>query len=385
VTRSSRRRLTAQFFASLSPGARLLFYAGVFCCFAPVGLFDDIATLGQQPALLTALTTFLSGGLAVACAAAGIHRPRWVLVIVLVTVIVMIGMRHAFPDVGLPHSLASSDILRLRDRLTTTMALTVAAVALAYVCFVVLIQREAARFLAAQTEIRLARDIHQALVPPVAGRSRTVEWRGVSRPSGDVGGDLVDVMDGDAGWFACVADVTGHGVAAGVFMGMFKTAVRSGLEEAGTLGELLTRINRRLMPLKQPQMFVTAACLRLGAGGALEYALAGHPPILHISARTNTSAWITDGGIAVGLIDSTRFESRTCGLDPGDVLIVVTDGLTEVFDRAGHDLGLEGLRQAVALLPSTARLEDIEAALFEAAGRHGPQIDDQTVLVLRVL
>jgi serine phosphatase RsbU (regulator of sigma subunit) len=98
----------------------------------------------------------------------------------------------------------------------------------AYASFTAVLRLEGERSIGAHTEIRLAREIHTALVPLMAGRVAGLEWYGVSHPSGEVGGDLVDVVSDASGtWTACVADVSGHGVAAGVLMGMFKTALRS--------------------------------------------------------------------------------------------------------------------------------------------------------------
>jgi sigma-B regulation protein RsbU (phosphoserine phosphatase) len=364
--------------------SRVLFYLGVFCCFAPVGLLKEMQTLGAAPAsYLVAQGTF-SGLLAVSWAACAIHARRWFPLVIAVTIVSFFGLRHWFPPPVLPESLSSSAIADLKTRMTTMAVATIYIIALAYVSFVTFILGEGRRSFRAYTEIRLAHDLHASLVPATSGSTGGVSWRGASRPSGDVGGDLVDAVTEESDFFGCVADVTGHGVAAGVLMGMFKTAVHASLPDARDLGDLVTRINRTLSPLTQSNMFVTCACVHVAGPGRIEYVLAGHPSFLHVSTRTGVTAWVGEQQLAVGLIDDVVYDSRTIDVDPGDLIVVITDGLTEVFNSRHEEFGADGLADVVRALPAGSDLDVIEAAIFNAAQRHGRQTDDQTLLVMRV-
>ncbi|MDA1306977.1 MAG: SpoIIE family protein phosphatase, partial [Acidobacteria bacterium] len=89
--------------------------------------------------------------------------------------------------------------------------------------------------------------------------------------------------------------------------------------------------------------------------------------------------------LAIALIDPTHYTADALTLAPGDVVVVVTDGLLEVFDRRDRELGREGLHRDLEQTGPAATLEEIEAALFEVCRRFGAQTDDQTVLVLRTL
>jgi sigma-B regulation protein RsbU (phosphoserine phosphatase) len=272
----------------------------------------------------------------------------------------------------------------VRGHLSILIVATTAALALAYTSFVAVVMREGARYFQVHAEIRLAREIHASLVPVVAGRRADVEWQGRSRPSGAVGGDLVDVIGRDAGWIGCVADVSGHGVAAGLLMGMFKTALHASAREALDLGDLLTRTNSVISPLKQSNMFVTTACVRLKTPAVLEYVLAGHPPLLHV--RPGTSAtWIGESQLAIGLVGDARYEARTFAVQSNDLVLAVTDGLFEVFDRQDRELGLAGLARAVQDLSPGTALADVEDRIFAASRAHGAQVDDQTLLAVRIL
>jgi serine phosphatase RsbU (regulator of sigma subunit) len=86
----------------------------------------------------------------------------------------------------------------------------------------------------------------------------------------------------------------------------------------------------------------------------------------------------------LGLFPQPAFETSEIQCSPGDVLVLLTDGLTEVFDRSETELGLEPLKRA--LLESGAEpLEQISLSLQDTARRHGPQADDQTMLIVRRL
>jgi serine phosphatase RsbU (regulator of sigma subunit) len=126
----------------------------------------------------------------------------------------------------------------------------------------------------------LAAEIHRVLVPTIDIKSDGFEFYGRSLPSGEVGGDLVDVFQTDLGWIAYIADVSGHGVAPDVVMGMVKSAARMQLSSTEESAALLEHLNSVLIPIKKPEMFVTFAYLAWN-GERLQYSLAGHPPILH--------------------------------------------------------------------------------------------------------
>lgn len=383
MPRAQQDRLVRQFFTSMPTGAQVALFAGIFFCFAPLGLLQTAMSLQVVRWWEVIVVTTFSGLIAIVYSATAIRNPRWMPVPIAVHVLLMVLLARSLPDRPPVLSLDDASLAELADRLRIISALTVGSLMGAFVCFFTLIRREGLRFTGAHAEIRLAREIHAALVPSVTGSSPHLEWRGTSRPSGDVGGDLVDVVHDASGWTATVADVSGHGVAAGVLMGMFKTAFRSATMEGHDIGRLLSKTNAVISPLRQPHMFITAACLRLNADNGLEYVLAGHPPMLHLPAATGRSAWIGESQLALALIDPTTYSAATLALAPGDVVIVVTDGLLEVFDRQDRELGLQGLQAAVERVGPAATLASIEAEIFNVCHHHGTQLDDQTMLVLR--
>ncbi len=367
----------------MSLRARLLLYTAVFCCFAPLGLLTTITNLHVVPWREVVVITLFSGGIAVVFAVTATLRPRLMPIPIAIHLVITGLMTYWLPDRPAVESLDGAAVEVLRTRLTTISALVLACGISAFVFFWTGIRREGLRFTEANAEIRLARGIHSSLVPDIEGRRGAWQWRGTSKPSGDVGGDLVDAIEYSGGVLATVADVSGHGVASGVLMGMYKTAFRSAAAYSTDPGRLLTHINSTMNALRQPHMFITAACLALHDDGEVRYVLSGHPSMLLLSERTGKATWVGESQLALTLLDGVEYTTATTRLAAGDTLVVITDGLLEVFNWNDEELGADGLRQVVENFGSRAPLAALEAAIFGACRQHGAQTDDQTVLLLR--
>jgi len=255
----------------------------------------------------------------------------------------------------------------------------IAALMGGYSLFIHFINSSASRYLRVRTEIDLARDIHRVLVPPIDCRIGSVEFYGWSFASGEVGGDLVDVVEDGDGWLGYVADVSGHGVASGVVMGMFKSALRARRLAGASLPALLTDVNSVLIPLKPAASFVTVAAVH-GCGTRIECAVAGHHPILRV--RDGKADLLTSPQLAIGMFPDVTYDAHSIDWQPGDLLALVTDGLIEVFDAQDRELGLAGAGRV--LVENHHRpLAEIADRLLAQARQHGPQLDDQTVLLIR--
>jgi hypothetical protein len=378
--RFPRNRAFPDLVRALPPRQLLPLWIAIFTTFSMMGFAVDIINRGRDPASLLVLNVVASGLLALGYAVVSLpirgnlvsDRTRpWgfaVMVAIHITYAVVIpGTSKLFPSAP-PGRLAIDGV-----------GIIVAA-ATGYACFIWFISVTGARYLRAQAEIALARDIHRVLVPQVEKRIGDFEFLGWSHASGDVGGDLVDLVQQDDQWLGYVADVSGHGVGSGVVMGMFKSALRMRARASGSIASLLDDIHSVLMPLKQSHMFVTVACVRGGAGDRVECAVAGHLPILRI--RSGCVEEVTTPQIAIGMFDDTRFSAESVECLPGDLFALLTDGLIEVFDVDRNELGLEWAKR---VLQSTngQPLSAITDRLLADARAHGAQLDDQTVLLIR--
>jgi len=353
----------------LTPRQLLPFWLAIGLTFAAFGFLVDVTARGRSAPMTLALNVVFSGALAVGYAWTGTTgRRRWFagimavhLTYVLLVTLVLRGLPAAPPGRLFIDGLGA---------MLTLLA--------GYSLFIHFINSSASRYLRVRTEIELARDIHRVLVPPIDRRIGDIEFYGWSFASGEVGGDLVDVVEHDGGWLGYVADVSGHGVASGVVMGMFKSALRARLLSGVGLAALLTELNAVLIPLKPATSFITVAAVR-GCGARIECAVAGHHPVLRV--RGGEVAAITQPQLAVGMFPDTTFEAHAVDWRPGDLLALVTDGLLEVFDAQDRELGSDWARQVLAAHHGRP-LAEIADRLLAGARAHGAQLDDQTLLLI---
>jgi len=276
------------------------------------------------------------------------------------------------------------DAAALKDKGRVDAAGVLISVICGYVLFLLFFQREGKRFFAAHTEIRLAAEIHRSLVPELSFKTSEFELFGASFPSGAVGGDLVDVVADNNGWFAYVADVSGHGVPAGVLMSMTKSAVRMWLASRAHDSALLSDMNNVLKPLLTPNMFVTFAYAAWDGGPDLAFSSAGHVPLLHCRASSGRIEQCSAANLPLGILPDQQFASGTLHLEPGDILAIVSDGFTETFDSKGREFGLNGIEEIVQKA-GNKELREISAELRVRVREYGEQRDDQTILLVRRL
>jgi hypothetical protein len=355
----------------VSGKGRVQFFAAVLALWSVQALLVELASRTPAPWPLVAAWALFMGALGAAFAYAFTHDLRVLAVAVpasfLGPMLFGAGFWGRPPDM---------------HRLWVALA-CLAATIVAYVFFLRFIFIEGAASLRMSTEIGLARDIHATLVPPVATTTPRVELHGVSQPTTEVGGDLLDVVTGDDADTVFVADVSGHGVPAGVLMAMIRSAIRVRLRAGAALDELVCDLNWIVYESTEPRLFATFVAMRFVAGG-IEYAIAGHPPILWVRAASGRIERLENEHPPLGILASHPFAARRVEAAPGDVFVLFTDGLTEVRDRGGEELGEE---RFVELVRAHAHepLAELQAALLDAVRAFGTQDDDQTLLVARVV
>jgi sigma-B regulation protein RsbU (phosphoserine phosphatase) len=355
-----------------------LFCLAVFSLFATVGFVGLMMRTVRLPLMQVLLSVLLSGGFAALFAIAALYKKYIVMpVIFAVQTAGFAFVGNAYQnDVIL--AAKNSEIHNQLQWLGLGGILTLAA---GYTLFLTFFSREGERFFRTHAEITLARELHQALVPEIHQTIGSFEIYGASVPSGEVGGDLVDlVTDGDQ-WTAYVADVSGHGIAPGVLMAMFKASVRSRILAGCGSDGLLTGVHQTLYPLKTSNMFVTAGFLQAHAEH-LTLSLAGHPALVRLQRQSGEIREYPPADLPMGILPEQTFSSRQIECQPGDLLLLLTDGITEAANSSGTELGIDavksGLRQW-ADLP----LPEVFRNLRQLALDFGKQQDDQTMLLVR--
>jgi len=235
-----------------------------------------------------------------------------------------------------------------------------------------------------QTELALAHGIQARLVPDISLQMPRFEVYGKSISSTEMGGDLIDIIENDGGsLFAYVADISGHGLPAGQLMGMLKTALLASLQFHQEPVTLLESADRVLPAVKEADMYATLAMLYFDASTQAEYAVAGHPPILHYRHRCGDTARLSMEQFPLGLIPGGRYASQRVSYSPGDIFLLLTDGITEVVNQRDEEFGLARLEQLLNKLAAQPLSQIWELVMGEVR-QHGAQQDDQSLLLLRV-
>lgn len=240
-------------------------------------------------------------------------------------------------------------------------------------------------------EFSLARQAQQRMLPGVPSRLGSFSLAASCHPARDVGGDLYDFFrypDGSYG--ICVADVSGKGVPAALYMTMTKGILAAASRELADLRGLAVALNGYLHTAGRKKTFVTMALGRLDPERrVLEHVRAGHNSILWRRALRGESIYVKPRGVGLGLTSNLLFE-RALALDslemePGDVVVFYSDGITEAMNPRLELFGEERLEETVRLHASldAAGLEQEILREVRAFMAGEPAHDDMTLFVLR--
>ena len=242
-------------------------------------------------------------------------------------------------------------------------------------------------FIALQKELDIAGRVQLSLLPDTMPLSERAEMTGVMRPAKEVGGDFYDFFYLDQHRIALtVADVSGKGVPAGLFMVMTRTLLRAtAVRHADAPGLVLASVNDFLEQNNSEQLFVTVFYGVLDERtGRFVYANGGHnPPILVDSAGATPLE--TTGGVALGMFDGLDYADAHVDMEPGARLVLFSDGVTEAFNDDEEAFGDDRLLDTTRALPGEQGpdqdVTDIVTAVDEFTGE-APQFDDITCVVL---
>lgn len=237
-------------------------------------------------------------------------------------------------------------------------------------------------------ELRVARRIQMDMLPHPTdgGPADGYELAAVLEPARAVGGDLYDHRRVGDRVFWLVADVSGKGVGAALFMARAKALFEAWSARRGDPAEILVEVNRGIVRENDAGMYVTAVCGWLDVPtGELTFACAGHDAPLRLAPGTAAAPLPAEGGPVLGLLEDVAFPVNAVRLAPGEAILAYTDGVGEAFDEGGDLFGLERLLAAVAGAASSSPADvnaAVRAAVRDFAGS-APQSDDITIMTLR--
>jgi sigma-B regulation protein RsbU (phosphoserine phosphatase) len=239
-----------------------------------------------------------------------------------------------------------------------------------------------------ENELELSQIVQRGLLPQSMPYIDGLELAAFSRPSQIIGGDYFDFLqfkDGAPG--LVMADISGHGVSAGMLMSSLQTAFRTLVPEAVGPAEILERINRLYIHNINFTTFVTVFFARFDPSSRrLTYSSAGHNPAILYRKAADGIQRLQRTGAAIGLIDGSPLGTEAVTLSQGDRLLLYTDGVTEATNSRGEQFGEHRLAEVVSRdhdLPAEALVQSIRLALGEFT--EGVVPEDDTTLVVAAL
>jgi len=209
---------------------------------------------------------------------------------------------------------------------------------------------------------------------------------GQSNPSRHVAGDTYDVLVHDGFLLAAVTDVSGKGVGAGMLASGIHAGTRLLAEECLSLAEMSSRLNRYLVGATADNRFATMGMIRLTPDGDLTAINAGHCPIL-IRRSDGSVAAIESSGLPLGILPGASYTEECARLEPGDFVVLYTDGLTEAENPQEEEFGVERVTEAVGSFSGLAAGE-VCSQLMQVVNEFAegqPLLDDATLLVVERL
>ncbi|MBV6443766.1 MAG: serine/threonine-protein phosphatase [Ignavibacteriales bacterium] len=363
-----------KFFRSIPRGSYIILMLCIFCLFAILGFVTSLFIPGQFGYWSVILSAISSGLISVAYAHAVVRDRRFFIIAIPLQLLIS----YAMPTNPAPVSMSSITKEYLIFHASGIMLLIV----LSYTLLIKFIGKEGLSHYRMRTEIDLAEKLHSILVPPVSLHFGSYEIYGISKPVGEVGGDMFDCYtNGSGGITVTIADVSGHGVGAGALVGMFKSSLRTILPSGGNISENLSLVNKTLFELKEKKMFITAAMAELYEG-TINYTVAGHPPILIYRRESGKIEEKTIKQIPVGVRKDFKFTHETDSIANGDIVLMLTDGVMETFSKSGGQFGLKRVEELLKTNYNSSA-EEIAKKLTDEVENFGVLTDDVTVVVIK--
>jgi phosphoserine phosphatase RsbU/P len=252
-----------------------------------------------------------------------------------------------------------------------------------------LVLLEVADRLSLKRDLEVAREIQNAMLPEGTWSGPGVEAFGLTKPANTVGGDFYDILpQPDGTVLVALGDVAGKASPAALLMALLLAILRTLVDEGLPLTSLVQRLNIQVSRHAPASRFITLFLASFHpVTGRLEFVNAGQTPPL-LRRQNGSIERLMQGGIALGMFEGSTYQSGEVHLNPGDALLMYSDGLTEAESPDGQPFDEAGLERTLALFAGayqkTAAAE-LGKAVFDAVERHRRDQrlqDDLTVLVL---
>ncbi len=237
---------------------------------------------------------------------------------------------------------------------------------------------------ALESDLELAARMQSGLLPLESARLEGWETAYHFRPARIVSGDYCDLIaDGKGGLYFILADVAGKGVGAAMLTASLRAVFRALIPTAECVGLLLERANRLFCESAMSGQYATLIFGHITPAGGLQLTNAGHLPVL--VARNSDVEVLESTDLPFGLFCDQQFTVQQSTLQPGDTLLLYTDGICEAQNAAGEEFGLQPLRELIREQKTHEPCEVVNQcrALLDGFRGDGERLDDETMLAIQ--
>jgi serine phosphatase RsbU (regulator of sigma subunit) len=251
-----------------------------------------------------------------------------------------------------------------------------------------LVLLEVADRLSLKNDLEIARQIQQAMLPRGAFHAAELEAFGMTRPANTVGGDFYDILPlRDGRVLLALGDVAGKGSPAALLMALLLAMMRTLVDEGLEGATLAARLNAQIVKHAPGSRFITLFLATLNPmTGDLRYVNCGqNPPLLRRTAGSYER--LREGGMALGMFQEAAYTEGCTTMNPGDVIVMYSDGITEAEDGRGQPFDEAGVERTTDA-GDWGSARELGWALFAAVQVHTEErrlLDDLTVLIARRL
>ena len=238
-----------------------------------------------------------------------------------------------------------------------------------------------------EEELKVASEIQMRLQPFAPPKLNGWDMTGVSFPCREIGGDYYDFIHRkrDSHLIVAVGDVSGKGTGAALLMSSLHAAVRAQSQTRASISEVMGEINQYIFENSPSNKFLTLLYGELDPDtGTLTYSNGGHNAPIFVR-RSGEVERLDKGGLPIGMMQGVVYQEASVGFDPGDVLVIYSDGITESINEREEEFDEERLIEVVKnnLGRSASGIRDrIDEALSRFVGTTAP-VDDMTLMIIK--
>lgn len=238
-------------------------------------------------------------------------------------------------------------------------------------------------------ELKIAKSVQKSLLPSVLSHNETFEIVAYSMAADEVGGDYYDILEPSPGVFnLIIGDVSGKGTSAAFNMAQMRGIFHSLAQNNDTPAGFIKKANAAMSRCLEKRSFITAMYFQIDTHkNTMNYVRAGHCPALFYSASSGKICFLENEGLGLGILRNSEYdqyvEENTIAYEPGDLLLLYTDGITEAKNPENNQYGTEGLKPSL-LNYVNQPLEKVKDGLIGDLMKflNGNKLDDDYTLAI---